>query len=284
MIKKYLKLMIAAGMFFSSCKNGSGNKTANGTAVQQLTKDGKVQFALQLVQGAKYNYTSTTETTINLEVENKKVNTANNATIGLLYEVVHAANDSMVIKLTYSKIHIELINKDDKQVMDADNKGEEQTAIDKLLGDIKGSSLLVTLNNKGKVLKVTGSKEIMDKVLNGLSLYDDEQTKQTVRAQLGKLAGDDFIQNTVAGSFSFYPDTTILPGQSWSKKSSTKEAVQLDAVNRYTLASIDDGIANIDIESSFKSDGTNKPVNCDRRRNEGRAKSDGFLCRAVTTC
>lgn len=264
MEKKYWSLVIAAGISFSSCKNGVGSTVAHsvaGATQQQLTKDSKLQFALQLVQGAKYNYTTTTETTIDLEVENKKVKKVSNATIGLLYEVLQAAPDSTVIKLTYNKIHLEIINNDEKQVIDADKTGDEQMAIDNLMSEIKGSSLWLTMNSKGKIVKVTGGKEITDKVLKAVAFYNDEKLTQTIKAELSKLTGDEFVQTTLAGAYSFYPDTAIVPGQSWSKKGLAKEALQPDVVTKYTLNSIDDGIASIDLESNYKSDGTIKQLN-----------------------
>jgi len=249
-------------LFLSSCKNKDKNHLVVGsTQTEATTNNNSIIFALKLPQGAKYYFNSSAETVTKLEVENKKVTTTNNATTGLIYEVLQAGQDSAVLKITYDKIHIELTNKDEKQVIDAANTQENQTPLDKVLADIKGSSIQVTLDKKGKVIRSTGSKEIVDKVLAGLFVYDDAETKKVIKTQLGKLVGNDFIETTVSLGFNFYPDSAIVAGQNWSKKSTIQGEMKMDANVKYTLSSIDDGIASIDIESSLTSSGTNKPIN-----------------------
>ena len=256
-MKKNLFIIISI-LLLSSCENK--NHLVTGSIHTELINRNSVYFVLKLHKGAKYYFTSSAEIITKLEVENKKVKTVNNATTGLIYEVLQSGPDSVVLKIIYDKIHIELTNNDEKQVMDASNTGENQTPLDKVLADIKGSSIKVTLNKMGKVINVTGNKEIIDKVLAGLFVYDDEKTKKVIKAQIGKLVGNDFIESTVSLGFNFYPDSAIKSGQSWSKKTSLTGEIKMDANVKYTLSSIDDGIAKIDIESILASSGVNKPI------------------------
>ncbi|MEO6732214.1 MAG: DUF6263 family protein [Ferruginibacter sp.] len=259
-IRNYFQMLILFIITFSACKSGSSGHSESNAALPSTEKNNGIQFALKLMPGAKYYYTTTTETNTKVEVNDQKIKTENNATIGLIYEVLPVTGDSTVLKITYDKIHIELTDKGDKQVMDAGNTGEEQSTMDKLLGLVKGSSVFITLDKKGRIIKTSGSKEITDKVLGGLGMYDDGQTKMMVKEQIGKLVGDDFIESNISQGFNFYPDTAVTEGQSWSKKNTSVGDIKLDGVTRYTLSSIDDGIATISIDIHSANNGTNKPI------------------------
>lgn len=214
------------------------------------------KFALQLKAGARYYYTLTNQTITKLELDNRKIITSNNAIIGLLYEVIKAGTDTSLVKLTYDKMHIVLKNDDDKQVIDADNTGDEASILDQVMGNIKGSSLLVTLLKDGTIIKVDGTEEINTKVLTGLR-YMDDNTRAQVTVQLSKIVGGDFVKNNVGQAVNFYPDSAITSGATWVRKSTQPGELNFDAITTYTLTDLEDGLATIESKSTLNtSNGT----------------------------
>jgi len=238
----YLLLITAAGCNSNADarhQGGSASKTGQATTYK---------FALQLKAGTKYYYTLTNETITKLEVDNTKITTSNNATIGLIYEVLQAGADTTLVKLTYDKLLIEIKKADDKQVIDADNTGEDASTIDRVMSSIKGSSLLVTLLKNGTILKVDGTEAINTKVLSSLQ-YLDDNSKMQVTAQLSKIVGADFIKGNVGQAMDFYPDSAVAPGASWVRKSTQPGEIKFDAVTTYTLTDLEDGVATIKTKS-----------------------------------
>lgn len=230
------------------------------------TKTGQVtsyKFALQLKQGARYYYSLTNETVTKLVVNDKKINKSNTATMGILYEVIKVDADTIIVKLTYDKLHIVLKNDDGKEVIDADKSVEDASTMDGVMSSIKGSSLTITLLKNGTIVKVDGIEEINSKVLSGLQ-YLDDNTKKQVSVQLTKMVGVDFVKNTIGQDVNFYPDSAITAGTTWVRNSTQPGEINFDAVTTYLLASIDDN--NAVIETSSKLSTGNSVINIDGQK------------------
>jgi Family of unknown function (DUF6263) len=188
-------LCVSCFLFISSCKNAtkhhrrvSSTDSANTGAVASGNNGGTVlpededgeryQYKLHPAAGRKYNYTIITETSTMLEVEDKKIKTGNRSEIGLIYEVLRDSANNPLIRITYSKLYMVLQKTDEEdQVIDADNAVTSNDEVEKLLNTIKGSSITLTINTKGDIVKVSGSKEISDKIMAGMKA-DDLKTKQ----------------------------------------------------------------------------------------------------------
>ncbi len=244
---KFPCLFLIALCLVAGCK-GYADKKAND--VNSVSKEGHPAylFKLSLPVNSKYACSINNKTTTRLEMNRQEFDSENESNFGLQYEVLFASPDSTVLKATYQKFHIEIKTGDTRQVTDADNAAESQDVIEKLLSNIKGSSLLITLNNKGKVKSVTGADAITEKVLAGLSFYD-EPTKQKVKAEIIKFVGNDFIKNNIESGFNLFPDSTITEGSTWQLKNAQPGEINFESQTTYTLSSLDDGIATINAVS-----------------------------------
>ncbi|MEO6733206.1 MAG: DUF6263 family protein [Ferruginibacter sp.] len=256
--KKYWTLLVGFICFIAGCKSGTKAGTRGHSSATDKDGHESYQFQLKLATGAKYNCNINSETITNIVVNDKEVISTNKSTFGLQYEVLYSSPDSIVLKATYQTFHIVIKSGDEEKVTDADNAAESQDPMEKLLSNIKGSSLIITMNNKGKVKAVTGSDAITEKVLAGLSLFD-EASKQKVKAQLTKLIGNDFIKNNIESGFNFYPDSAVIAGNSWQAKITQPGEINLIANTTYTLNSLDEGIATVAVTSKV-STGNNKAI------------------------
>ena len=259
----FLSALVLYSMF--SCKNGTGhsqevdsnnyesksNDTVNNPAGKIYTVVNgvkKYHGGLRLVKGDKYLYTLKAGIATNLEINDKEIETNNESEIGLIYEVVKDSANTFLLKITYNKLHLKLHKTDtDDQEFDADNAAETQDQMDKLLSDIKGSSIMILVNDKGDVLSAAGGQEIMDKIMKPMAM-ESLETKKKVGGFVDKLTGENFIQENMKEGFKVFPVGGVSEGDSWNNRTTQSAEMKFDVNSKYTFSSLDDGIALIDVE------------------------------------
>jgi Family of unknown function (DUF6263) len=235
--------------------NNSSSTDSNAIAVSKMNNepgaDNKYYSGLRLKKGDKYYYTLKASIATNLEINEKKIETNNETEVGLRYEVVNDSANTFLLKITYDKLHLHLNKTDtEDQDFDANNAAETQDPMDKLLSDIKGGSLLILLNDKGDVLRATGSQEIMDKIMKPMAT-ESLEAKKKVGDFVTKLTGQAFINENMKDGFKILPAGGVKEGDSWNKKSTQSAELTFDVNSTYTLSSLDDGIAEITVEGAI---------------------------------
>lgn len=229
---------------FLSCKNSTTKKTFN---IYRSDTAYHLKANI-LAPGEKYYYTITNETQTTIEYNDKKTESGNNIKVGLIYEsIIDSAGDHL-LKVTYDKLHLLLKKPEGEQEYEA--AANSYDPVEKLLGTIKGSSLFISLNKKGDVINVKGSKEIADKVVASMQTFDP-QIRKTLQEQVSQLIGETFIKNNLEQGFKLFPDTTISVGDSWTRKDVQSAGISYNALTTYTLESLNDTIAQIDTESEI---------------------------------
>lgn len=189
--------------------------------------------------GAKYYFSSITQSNTQFIVNDKNNETKNYTEAAFIFEQLSDSAGIKKLKITYDKYKA-IINKDGKiQEIDISNSS---SILDKLLGKIKGASLIVYVNNKSKVLSVSGYKEIMDTVLNSLQI-NDISAKQKVQQQIDNIFGEEFVKNIFEQSFRLLPDTSVTIGYKWQKESVLKDQINLNLVNNFELEDIENNVA-----------------------------------------
>jgi hypothetical protein len=214
----------------------------------------KYTFALHLKPGLKYYYTITNETATKLEANNKKVETANNSTVGFIYETVQDTTGGFMVKITYDSLHIVTKKGDAVTEVDAANAKNSIDPLEKMLGSLKGSSLFVTMNNKGEVTSVNGYKEITVKLMSFIDV-NNEAEKNTVTSQISGMLGEGFVKNNLQG-LDIFPDSALYVGDSWTKQQTQSGDLKLNLNTTYTLQSVKDSIAEIKSSSEVNNNNT----------------------------
>ena len=246
-IKSVLLLSAFASLCIFSCKSRGGR--------HHSATDKKYHLSLHLPPGSKYYYTITNQMQTVAEANGKSVNNNNQSEIGLIYEVLNNAADTILLKVTYDKLNFNLKSNNQEQQMDASNSIHTLDPVEKLLGTIRGKSIQITLTEKGDIVNVSGTKEITDTILKAVNAQD-AYIKNTLRDQMAKLVGDEFIRNNLQYQFRFFPDTAIYIGDSWSKAASPTSEIKTDAVTKYTLADVNGNTAEVAAASEMSGSST----------------------------
>jgi len=286
-IKNYFfyPVVLLVSLFVVSCKgklSHNGKSSTENKPVSQEQQDGeaadgKYKLALHPKAGAKYYYAISNETKMELDANGKKIVKGNISDIGLVYQITQVSKDTIVIKATYDKFHIVLENDGDKQEIDADSPPESRDAVERVLSNIKGSFLMIIMTTGGRVLSVAGTKEIENKVLSGLGIYDDANTRAQVKMQLQKLIGNDFIQNNLGQVFNLYPDNVVEEGHEWIVKNKQSGEISFESVAKCKLASIDEEEAIIETRAELNTHNSPSDIAGQQVSTDLKGSADGKL-------
>jgi hypothetical protein len=205
----------------------------------------------------KYYYTITNEASSVFEVNEKQVEAANSSDIGLLYTIMPAdSNGNAAIKITFDKFHMKLNNGGNEKDLDADNAAVSVDPVEKFLGKIKGSSIQAVVNKNGKIISVNSNKSYADSLLNSLDIPDPKMREQ-LKEQLSQIMGESFIKSNFENFKAL--DTSVSIGDSWTKTNNTAvSGMPLNVRTKYTLSSVDDGVATIEAESDITNESNNQ--------------------------
>ncbi len=233
----------------SSLNDGGSSGNARSALIE---KDGKVKFSLRPLLNKKYRYNITTSTSSLVEAPSKEVESVNKIEAVISYENIRDSAGYSTLKMTYDKLHIEIKKEDERITIDADTAPDDQTQVEQILSSIKNSSLYISLNPKGEVTGIIGSREILDRAMKGI-LGDDAALRQLVQQLINKLAGHDFVEDNLKSAFFILPDTSVAKGDTW-KRTTVQNADFSFVINSlYKLESLDDGVAVITGEGKIAS-------------------------------
>ena len=153
---KILALILCAAVAFVSCSSRQN---------QHDPDEKKYDLKLKVPTNRKYYYTITNDVNTIAEANGEEAKSRRQSTVGLIYLVEKDSAGQYLVHITYDKLHVLLNNKDGETELDAANAGTSSNPIEKLLGTIAGNTITVKVDNNGKILHVSGSKEIMDKII-----------------------------------------------------------------------------------------------------------------------
>jgi len=233
MMNKFQKLAAASlfalttGSALSSCQSGSGEITA---------KDGNdIRLAFNLKPGAKYLYSIENNQNINMGMDMQQ-----NMLMEYIYDITSADGDNRKMNVTLD--HIKIDGKMMGQNMSYDSKDPNSAANNPLAvaGNMVGKPFSIIVSPKGEIIKVDGFDKLMK---------ETDPQGQGVSQQLT----DSTIKKMMGATLDMFPEKAVKIGDSWTKNTTMDvQPFSMAIETRYTLKSVADGKANIDVASVIK--------------------------------
>ncbi|HEX6426428.1 MAG TPA: DUF6263 family protein [Niastella sp.] len=244
-----------------ACNTPSGhNKTQKDKSQREGStetdsKDGALSLHLNLQPGSKYYYIINNEYEIALEAGGKNISNKNKSDVDLTYDIQKDSAGNYLLQMHYEKIHLYTKSGDKESEMDADNASATFDPVEKMLGILKTTSITAVISPAGKIMGITGYKELGEKIIAGLNITD-VQAKNMAREKWDKVIGEGLIKKNIDQAFHLFPDSAIQVGDTWKVQSQQKGDIPLNETSNYKLKDINDGIAYIESEGQLASDKT----------------------------
>ncbi|WP_346238138.1 DUF6263 family protein [Niabella insulamsoli] len=196
-----------------------------GASVASAQKTYQLSFKPQ--SGNKYDVVTSVVSKVAQNVMGQDMNIDLKYNIDMLYEISNKGAHKN-LRMTYERLNMDMDAMGQKVRMDSDDPDTTNDA-SKSFRALKGETVEVVLDAKGKVIEVNGQDKIIAKA------GGDAIQKQTLEGVLG----EDALKNMLNQAFGFYPEHPVKVGDSWTDSMTLKVPYAIQAVNTYTLSKVE---------------------------------------------
>jgi hypothetical protein len=225
-MKYSLLSVLAFTLMFVSCKRGE-----------------PVDLKMNLQPGSQYLYTMDQRMVTEQTAMGQTVKMINSMLMESTYDVKAAEGVNKRITVTYDRIAISADNPRAHVQFDSKDTAAGDTVLKGLTGMLNKPFTMI-VSPGGEVLKIEGLNEI----LGGL--------QGTAQAQLGNMFNDSAVRSMMQQSLNIFPDQPVRIGETWRKSYQYDMSVLgMKVDNEYTLKSVTNGVAKIDVKSKISGGG-----------------------------
>ena len=192
--------------------------------------------------GSQYGVTLVSQTKMIQNIMDQNMDMNMDYNLNSTYRISTEGNNKK-LTLVYDKLdmNMQIMGQQVKMSSDDTDTSNEVSAAFRAL---KGQSLSLLMNEQGKVVKIEGAREMLDKI---------EGAAQQQEAMKG-VVGEDALKNMIEQSFGFYPKTPVKTGESWTTEMSLKQPYIILGSATYTLVKVEGRKAFIDFTGKLATD------------------------------
>jgi len=220
-----------------------------------------------------YTYRFITDEKSNQSSGGQEMTSGNRFEFVIDLNINNKINDEVHINYIFKEIAMSFSSPTMNFTIDSKNKADNSLDINKFFDCLIGKSLQIVVSPDGSVKTVTGFQPVMEDMQKVISSANE--TDRLITGMFIQMSFHEFaIKNSFEQSFKMYPDKEIKVGDSWSVDKSTSVArITNNVINTYTLKSISDDIALIDVNvvSLMKNESLNREL---KEEQKGEIKLD----------
>lgn len=244
--------VLLISLFLFSCSGLSSQRHSHAAS------EPKYQIVPRMADSvAQYYYAISSSVKSRYQVNDKKMESTGTSDLGLVFRMAKDSGDGIVVSITYDKLHVIMDNGSEHKDITARKGDSTADPVERMLGNILGSVLTLTLDKGGNIRKVSGTKELAQKILGAMG-GADPAVRTTVEGQLGRLAGEAFVRSTLQQVFKLVPDSVQYVGDTWTHTQES-DGLKLSIATTYTLKDVDGHVASIVGSSDIRDEG-DEPV------------------------
>jgi hypothetical protein len=119
------------------------------------------------------------------------------------------------------------------------------------LAAMAGRRLTFRLSRDGSIESLSGFEEMIEEVLGSLPVQNEKE-KQKAVAALKQSFSNESARQMLERIFGVYPKEPVAVGESWVRECMGSMMIPVTMTNTYTLASIDDTIVTLKLDSTIR--------------------------------
>lgn len=139
----------------------------------------------------------------------------------------------------------------------SDPKENPLGMMNKIVGMLVGKEFIIKVNDEGKVLEVTGFKEILSDMMDSMGMKGE--AKEQAMAGMGDQFSEQSIKDQFAQVFNIFPNKEVKVGDSWEKNYTTGGKMGSTHNTTYTVKEIEGDHVSLSTKTKMSSreDGEN---------------------------
>jgi Family of unknown function (DUF6263) len=239
----YIGLLCCA---IASCKN----KTVSNGNVENNKAGEPVALSLLLADSIKIYYDISTETGTQQEINNEKVSNDNKIEMGIVYSLKKDTGNGYYFSMKYDKFRLHINTPQVEKELDAATANTAFSPSEKVFGVFSGATLQGRVSSGGTVTSITGVKEMTDRMY--AIAGTDAAAKEMVTTSVKQYVSETFFKSIAEQTFKIYPPNAVKTGDTWEVTSTIQSEMNIPVKAVYTLTSVKDGIATINLQSGIK--------------------------------
>jgi hypothetical protein len=207
--------------------------------------DGKVEIRWKFEKDKPIYQEMTSKTSQFMKVMGMEVNQTQEQTFFFTWTLKDEDKDknlTIVQKIEGVKLKIDIAG--NPITFDSSNPSSANTSLAEFFKQLVGAEFTLTLDKDMKVTKVTGRDEFLKKL---------GQANQSMEPLLKRVLNEEALKQMADPSFGMLPGKPVGKGDTWTRESKLNLGPIGSYKNsfKYTLESIDNGIAKIKVESTL---------------------------------
>lgn len=192
--------------------------------------------------GSQYGVALVSQTKMIQNIMDQNMDMNMDYNLNSTYRIASEGNNKK-LTLVYDKLNMNMQVMGQQVKMSSDDT-DSSNEVSAAFRALKGQSLSLLIDGYGKVLKVEGAQEMLNKI---------EGAAQQQEAMKGVI-GEDALKNMIEQSFGFYPKSPVKPGESWTTAMSLKQPFIIAGSATYTLVKVEGKKAFIDFTGKLATD------------------------------
>lgn len=213
----------------------------------------KVDLGFKLEKGKTYTQTTEVKSHIKQTIQGQAMETDNVITGTTSFRLKEAGKDGNIYEVSYESIGMKITTMGQTQEFTSDTtKLPQVDPMSRVFSHMTNDSFTAKISTDGEVSEVSGLDEIIQKSANMVGGGNPQMADQ-----LSSSFGDEGLAKNVEMLTDIFPDESVNVGDSWTINKGTATGMPILAENTYTLASIDGGVAVLNLKSELKTDPEN---------------------------
>lgn len=215
----------------------------------------KYDFQFMLKPDRQYVQTLASSNAITQTIQGQKMTMNNTVKAVTQLSLKEKNNSGATYNATYKELLIGLSMMGQTQEFSSNpQKADSLDRMSQIMSKVVDKDFTVDISTSGEVSNVRGLQEILETATDE---YRDEMGSDQLKEQLMMGIGDKGVINNLETTTSILPDKAVSPGETWTKDISSNSGFPVNIAAEFTLKSVENGIANIDIKATIN---TNKDM------------------------
>lgn len=241
-----MKLKFSICLFLWGLVSSCDEKSNSKKNIFEFSKSDSLRMSKDFVLDEVYKANYYLTIINNGESKTIQSSTLLNVKINIQYDT----SQRQIIQVMFNKLEMSTNNNQELMEYSSDNMDNNFNSIGHLLGLIKGTKIIYSIDKNGKIIKEEGQDELQAKIhamVTGLDKAQSEQLNEFV----AQLVGGEFYKNNVSPVIHYFPDSLIYEGYKWNRQNDVPALMSFRTDANYEVAEISDHKAEVSIHGKI---------------------------------
>ncbi len=214
-----------------------------------------VTLAINMAKGNEFSIETSTNTVVDVNVMGQAQKSLSTQTVGTKYQIMDVMpNGNVALKGTIMSMASSTDNAQASMSYDSKKPNDGDASLASLMTPILGHEMNIVMDQQGEIVTFE-QEDVLEKMF-----ANADESMMAAKATMEGQYGEDGMRNIVQAFGSVLPNKPIKKGDTWTKSSTTKNAMTLMTNYTYTLNERKEGKAYLSVVGTTKSDPTAAPA------------------------